>query len=734
MVTKKTAKKSAAAKEIAEQDVEWLTKANAKKELARLAKDIAHHDRRYHQQDDPEITDAAYDALRQRNDAIEARFPDLVRDDSPSKRVGAPVAATFSKVEHKVPMLSLSNVFDDEEAGEFLTRIRRFLGLEAETPVEILAEAKIDGLSCGIRYENGQMVRAATRGDGSTGEDITANVRTIANVPETLAPGDWPEILEVRGEIFMRRDDFAALNQRQETAGEKVFANPRNAAAGSVRQLDAGITASRPLSFIGYAWGELSAPIGTTMMDVRENFAAWGFQVNEPARLCKSLGDILDFYGEVASGRADLPHDIDGIVYKVNRLDLQERLGFVSRAPRWATAHKFPAEQAKTLLREITIQVGRTGALTPVANLEPITVGGVVVSRATLHNEDEIARKDVRAGDTVVVQRAGDVIPQVVEVDLKRRPKDSKPYVFPDRCPVCGSAAIREPGEVVRRCTGGLICAAQVVERLKHFVSRDAFDIEGLGGKHIEAFWQDGFLRTPGDIFRLEKRLEEIQEREGWGEQSAANLMAAIRERRRIGLDRLIFGLGIRQVGQATAKLLARQYGTLADWRAAMTRAGLEPEPIPEPETPPDDDDTKGKKTKAKAPVNEDLADLINIDGIGPSVATDILAFVAEPHNQEVLDDLETLLDVQAVAAPTASDSPVAGKTVVFTGTLVQMTRHEAKARAETLGAKVAGSVSKKTDYVIVGADAGSKAKKAAELGVETLSEEAWLALIGQSA
>ena len=728
--------KGASADEIARQDVEWLTKANAKKELARLAKTIAHHDRAYHQSDDPEISDSAYDALRRRNDAIEARFPDLMRDDSPSKRVGAPAAAAFSKVEHKVPMLSLSNVFDDEEAGEFLARIRRFLGLDAETPLEILAEAKIDGLSCGIRYEKGKLVRAATRGDGGTGEDITANVRTIDNVPDGLTGSGWPEILEVRGEIFMRRDDFTALNARREEAGDKVFANPRNAAAGSVRQLDAGITASRPLRFIGYGWGEISAPVGETMMAVRDNFTTWGFEINEPASLREGLDDILAFYREVASRRAGLSHDIDGIVYKVNRLDLQERLGFVSRAPRWATAHKFPAERAETLLREITIQVGRTGALTPVAKLEPITVGGVVVSRATLHNEDEIARKDVRAGDTIVVQRAGDVIPQVVSVDPKRRPKDSEPYVFPERCPVCGSAAVREAGEVVRRCAGGLICAAQAVERLKHFVGRDAFDIEGLGGKHIEAFWRDGFLKTPGDIFRLEDRLEEIQKREGWGEQSAANLMAAIRERRTIGLDRLIHGLGIRQVGQATAKLLARQYGTLKDWRNAMLRAGAEPEPVPElaPEPGPGPGEDEKPGSKAKPPVNDDLADLINIDGIGPSVATDILAFVAEPHNRAVLDDLESLLDVQAVAAPTAGVSPVAGKTVVFTGTLARMTRNEAKARAESLGAKVAGSVSKKTDYVIVGADAGSKAKKAADLGVAALSEEDWLAMIGQSA
>ncbi len=684
-----------------------LTRQQAAAELKRLAEVISHHDRLYYLDAQPEVSDADYDALRQRNEAIEARFPELIRPDSPSRRVGAPPGAGFAKVEHSVPMLSLSNSFSDEEVAEFLARIRRFLGLAADAGIEILAEAKIDGLSCALRYEDGRLVRGATRGDGATGEDITANVRTLEDVPIRLRGKGWPSVLEVRGEVFMRRADFAELNEKQEAAGEKVFANPRNAAAGSLRQLDHTITASRPLHFLGYHWGELSAPIGATISEVRAHLADWGFQVNEPARLCHGLDELLGFYREIMADRARIPHDIDGMVYKVDRLDLQERLGFVSRAPRWATAHKFPAEQAETLLREITIQVGRTGALTPVANLEPITVGGVVVSRATLHNEDEIARKDIRKGDSVVVQRAGDVIPQVVSVDLKKRPKRSKKYVFPEVCPVCGSSAVREEGEAVRRCTGGLICPAQAVERLKHFVSRAAFDIEGLGSKHIEAFWQDGLLKTPGDIFRLPDHESEIAEREGWGAQSAANLAGAIEERRRIGLDRLIYALGIRQVGEATARLLARHYGTLAHWREAMAEAA----------------DAE----------SEAHADLINIDGIGPSVAADILAFVDEPHNQEVLDDLEDQLEIQAVAAPRTSGSPVAGKTVVFTGTLTAMTRSEAKARAESLGAKVAGSVSKKTDYVVVGADAGSKARKAEELDIPVLSEEQWLDMIGRA-
>ena len=688
---------------VEEKPVEALSEAEAEAELARLAESILHHDRLYYQDAQPEISDADYDKLRQRNDAIEARFPALVRADSPSRRVGVEVAAGFAKVTHRVPMLSLSNVFTDEDVAEFLARIRRFLGLSETDVVDIVAEAKIDGLSMSLLYRDGRLVTGATRGDGTVGEDVTANVRTISGLPLELK-GDAPAIVEVRGEVFMRRDDFFDLNRRLTEAEKKTFKNPRNAAAGSLRQKDPSVTADRPLRFLAYAWGETSEPLGKTQWEVRERMQSWGFETDEPARLCHNLDEVLAFYREVQGARAELPHDIDGIVYKVNRLDWQERLGAVSRAPRWATAHKFPAEQAETLLHQISIQVGRTGALTPVANLEPITVGGVVVSRATLHNEDEIARKDIREGDHVIIQRAGDVIPQVVSVVTDKRPADSQPFVFPTHCPVCGSLAIREPGEAVRRCTGGLICGAQAVERLKHFVSRDAFDVEGLGGKHIEAFWEDGLLKSPADIFRLKDHKADLESREGWGEQSVANLLRAIEERRRIGFDRFIYALGIRQIGQATARLLARNYGSLDHLRTSLAAAA--------------EDDS------------EAYDDLVGIDGIGPSVAADLLGFFAEAHNQAVLDDLsDVLLEIEEVAAA-ASDSPVAGKTVVFTGTLEKMTRSEAKARAEALGAKVAGSVSKKTDYVVVGADAGSKARKAQELGVATLSEDAWLALL----
>ncbi len=697
--------------------VDDLSEAQAGAELARLAALIAQHDKLYHEQDAPMISDADYDALRRRNETIEARFPALIREDSPSKTVGAAPAAGFGKVQHKVPMLSLGNAFETEDVAEFLARIGRFLGLGESESVEIMAEPKIDGLSCALRYEDGKLVQAATRGDGTTGEDITANVRTIADLPKELQGAGWPELLEVRGEVYMARRAFMDLNARQEAADEKIFANPRNAAAGSLRQLNPEITASRPLHFFGYAWGQLSAPLGATMIEARGRLHSWGFSLNEPAALCRGLDDLLAYYQKIMSERAELPFDIDGVVYKVNRLDLQERLGFVSRAPRWAIAHKFPAEQAETILKEITIQVGRTGALTPVANLEPISVGGVVVSRATLHNEDEIARKGVREGDHVIIQRAGDVIPQVVSALLDKRPKDSKPYVFPDHCPVCGSLALREEGEVVRRCTGGLICKAQSYERLRHFVSRDAFDIEGFGGKHIQAFLDDDMITKPGDIFRLHEQEQAISEREGWGPQSAAKLVAAIEARRTIGLDRFIYALGIRQVGQATAKLLARNYGTLDAWRDAMTTAFDQRKAAPEARKPEE--------------VGEAYADLCNIEGIGMNVADDLVFFFGEGHNREVLEDLDRELTIEAVAAPETGGSPVAGKTVVFTGTLETMTRSEAKARAETLGAKVAGSVSKKTDYVVVGADAGSKAKKAAELGVTVLSEAEWQALIG---
>ncbi|HEX9792020.1 MAG TPA: NAD-dependent DNA ligase LigA [Kiloniellales bacterium] len=686
-------------------DVAGLTAAQAKAELARLTADILRHDALYYQQADPEISDADYDALRQRLQAIETHFPKLVRPDSPSHRVGATPAGGFAEVTHAVPMLSLNNAFDDDDVAEFLARIRRFLGLKDEMEIVLVAEPKIDGLSCSLRYEKGALEQAATRGDGARGENVTANVRTIADVPARLRGKGWPDVLEVRGEIFMRRDDFQSLNKRQEAAGEKIFANPRNAAAGSLRQLDAKITAARPLHFAAYHWGEVSAPLGKTIQEARKQFAGWGFATNEPTRLCHSLDEALTYYREVMDSRPKLPNDIDGVVYKVDRLDWQARLGFVSRAPRWAIAHKFPAEQAQTILRAIDIQVGRTGALTPVARLEPITVGGVVVSNATLHNEDEIARKDVRVGDTVVIQRAGDVIPQVVSVVQVKGARRGKAYVFPDHCPACGSLAVREPDEAVRRCTGGLICPAQAVERLKHFVSRDAFDIEGLGSKHIVAFWQDNLIQTPADIFRLKTHAEAIAEREGWGEQSVTKLLAAIESRRRIPLDRFIYALGIRQVGQATARLLARHYATLEQWRESMTAAA-------DPEI-------------------SDYADLLNIDGVGPALAADLIGFFSEAHNLDVLDDLSEELEIVPLAPVRTANSPIAGKTVVFTGTLETMSRGEAKARAESLGAKVAGSVSKKTDYVVVGMDAGSKARKAAELGVATLSETEWRALIG---
>ncbi len=685
--------------------VDRLTDLEAVSELKDLAREIAENDAAYHQDDAPRISDAEYDALRRRNDAIEAKFPHLVRADSPSRKVGAAPAAGFDKVVHSRPMLSLGNAFTDEDVAEFFARIRRFLGLGEDDPIETVAEPKIDGLSVSLRYEGGRFVQGATRGDGATGENITANLRTLDEVPETLAGSGFPEVLEVRGEVYMSRENFARLNERQAENGAKPFANPRNAAAGSLRQLDPAVTARRPLSLFVYAWGEVSDPVAEIQMEFLERLRDWGFTTNRLTVLCRSVEEILVHYRNIESQRADLGYDIDGMVYKVNRLDWQERLGFVSRAPRWAIAHKFSAEKAETVLREIAIQVGRTGVLTPVANLEPVTVGGVVVSRATLHNADEIARKDVRAGDRVIIQRAGDVIPQVVSVVEDDAHKDRPAFVFPETCPECGSQVVREEGEVAHRCTGGLVCPAQAVERLKHFVSRDAFDIEGLGGKHIEAFRRDGLIATPADIFGLERHVDAIREREGWGEQSAANLMRAIEERRTIPLDRLIYALGIRQVGQATARLLARHYGTLDDWRAAMAAAA--------------------------DPESEAYADLVNIDGIGPSMATDLVAFIGEPHNTEVLDALAAALSIEAVAAPSGEGSPVSGKTVVFTGTLETLSRGEAKAKAETLGAKVAGSVSKKTDFVIEGADAGSKARKARELGVTVLSEAEWIDLIG---
>jgi DNA ligase (NAD+) len=687
---------------VAEKPVEALSAEEAAAELARLAEEISRHDVLYHQNDAPEITDAEYDGLRRRNAAIEIRFPALILADGPSARVGAAPGSGFSKIGHRVPMLSLDNAFNAEDVVEFVARVRRFLNLEADAAVDLMAEPKIDGLSISLRFEQGRFVLGATRGDGTTGENVTANLKTLDDIPDRLGGTGWPQVLEVRGEVYMRKSEFFALNLRQEEMGAKPFANPRNAAAGSLRQLDSAITASRNLGFFAYSWGEVSEPIGATLADARDRLRSWGFTLTD-AQLCAGAEELIDYHSRLESRRAALDYDIDGVVYKVNRLDWVERLGQVSRSPRWAIAHKFAAERAETVIEEIHIQVGRTGTLTPVAHLTPVTVGGVVVSRATLHNEDEIKRKDIRMGDHVVVQRAGDVIPQVVEVIAARRPEDARPFDFPDHCPICGSLAVREEGEVAWRCTGGLICPAQAVQRLKHFVSRNAFDIEGLGGKHIEAFWGDGLIKGPADIFRLHERKEEILEREGWGDKSVENLIAAIDARRQITLDRFIYALGIRQVGEATAKLLARVYHSLDHWRAAMGAA-------------------EDRESEA-------YAELTGIDGIGPSMADDILGFFAEPHNQEILDQLGEALTIEEVSTPTSVDSPLSGKTVVFTGTLISMGRKEAKARAETLGAKVAGSVSAKTDYLVAGEKAGSKAKKAAELGVTVLSEEEWRSL-----
>lgn len=704
-------------KDIGAVSVDELSEAQARAELKRLVGRIRHHDDLYYRQDAPEISDADYDVLRQRNEAIEARFPNLVRADSPSQRIGAAPAEGFGKVRHRVPMLSLANAFDDEDATQFVERIHRFLGLDASKALAFTAEPKIDGLSISLRYLNGRLTEAATRGDGAEGENVTRNVMTIAQIPHQLKGRNVPGAIDVRGEIYMGHKDFERLNAEQAAAGAKVFANPRNAAAGSLRQLDPAITASRPLRFLAYAWGEASALPADTQSGVYEAFTKWGLPVNPLTKVCKGAEELLIFYHELAEERAKLAYDIDGIVYKVNRLDLQERLGFVSRSPRWAVAYKFPAQQAITVLNDIEIQVGRTGALTPVAKLEPVTVGGVVVSNATLHNEDEINRKDVRIGDTVIVQRAGDVIPQIVGIVAGKRSKGAKPYRFPTRCPVCDSHAVRETNEktgkidVVRRCTGGLICPAQRVERLKHFVSRNAFDIEGIGEKNIQAFYDDKIIQSPEDIFTLQARdatgKSKLEAREGWGAQSAKKLFAAIAARRNIALDRFIFALGIRHVGETTARMLARFYGTTDDFLAAMQEAGS-------------DKDTEAFK------------ELEAIEGIGEIVAEAITEFFAEPHNVRVVDSL--LKEVTPVSLEAVDvSSAVTGKTVVFTGTLEKLTRNEAKAQAERLGAKVAGSVSKKTDYVIAGADAGSKLKKARELGVAVLDEDAWLKLVGSA-
>jgi DNA ligase (NAD+) len=693
--------------------VEELTALEAAAELAHLAREIARHDRAYFEQDAPLISDAAYDALRQRNEAIERRFPELVREDSPSRRVGAGALEKFTKVRHAVPMLSLANGFSDGDVQDFVARIRRFLDLDDNETVAMTAEPKIDGLSISLRYEDRALTQAATRGDGYEGENVTANVMTIASVPKRL-PKSAPALIEVRGEIYMSQADFADLNMRQAEAGAKSFANPRNAAAGSLRQLDPAITAARPLNFFAYAWGEAPELPAGTQMGVIEAFASWGLPANPLMKLCRSVEELLAQYRLIESERAELGYDIDGVVYKVNRLDWQQRLGFVSRSPRWGLAHKFSAEKATTVLEKIDIQVGRTGALTPVARLRPVTVGGVVVTNATLHNEDEIARKDVREGDTVIVQRAGDVIPQILGAVPDKRPADAAPYQFPQTCPVCHSHAVREERasgklDAVRRCTGGLICAAQRVERLKHFASRNAFDIEGLGDKIIAELYADELIQWPHDIFTLEARdkrsLKRLKDREGWGEASVRKLFDAIDARRSVTLDRFIFALGIRHVGETTARALARAYETAEHFRERMIAAGDMP--------------------------GDAWDELSAIDGIGEVVAEALVQFFAEPHNRDVVDELLKHVTVKALEARSAS-SPVSGKTVVFTGALERMTREEAKAMAERLGAKVAGSVSKKTDLLVAGPGAGSKLKDAEKHGVEVIDEAEWFRRAGE--
>ena len=688
-------------------DVKDLSKEQAAEELKRIAEETAKADVAYYQNDAPFLTDAEYDALKRRNEEIEKRFPDLVRDDSPSKRVGAPLQSAFGKVAHRFPMLSLADVFSMAEVEDFIAGVKRFLNTDSD--IAFMCEPKIDGLSFTARYENGVFVQGATRGDGVLGEDITANLKTIKQLPQTLH-GNYPDVLEVRGEVYMSKADFFAINEKYAAEGKKTFANPRNAAAGSLRQLDSRITAERNLSIFAYTWGEVSTRMWDSQADFFEHLKEWGFPINPLNHLCHNLQDIENNFNQLMEQRASLAYDIDGIVYKVNDIALQERLGFLTRTPRWAIAHKFPAEQAITTIQDIRIQVGRTGTLTPVADLEPVNVGGVIVSHATLHNEDEIKRKDIRIGDSVIIQRAGDVIPQVVGVLLDKRPQDSKPFIFPDRCPVCGAHAIREEDEVARRCTGGLTCPAQAQERLIHFVSREAFDIAGLGSSIIEDFYKEGIIRTPVDIFTLEQRntaddlfanqkgsVLHLEQRAGWGKKSVDNLFKAINAKRHISMPRFIYALGIRQVGAATALLLSKHYGKFDHFMSDM--------------------------------LAKETGPLVSIDGIGPSMATDIVEFFQEPHNQNTIYELLQEISIDDYVDTSASNTPFSGKTLVFTGTLEHLTRSEAKAKAQSLGAKVSGSVSAKTDYVIMGADAGSKATKALELGIKILTEAEFLEL-----
>ena len=679
--------------------------------LMRLAKEIARHDKLYHDRDAPEISDANYDALVRENRALEGEFPQLVRVDSPSQRLGAAPTSSLAKVAHARPMLSLDNAFSDDEVAEFVARVRRFLSLEPDAPVALTAEPKIDGLSCSLRYEDGVLVLAATRGDGTVGEDVTANVRTIGDIPQKLYPcegggPDWApafagaqRVLEVRGEVYMAKDDFAALNQRQEAAGGKIFANPRNAAAGSLRQKDPGVTAARPLRFLAHGWGEYSEPLGATQGQAMAALAALGFRVSDQLRVVETVDEALAHYVAIEGQRADLPFDIDGVVYKVDRLDWQERLGQVARSPRWGLAHKFPAEQAETVIEAIDIQVGRTGKLTPVGRLKPVGVGGVIVANVTLHNRDEIARLGLRVGDRVRIQRAGDVIPQVVENLTRDSARDS--YIFPDHCPECQSEAVAEDGEVDVRCTGGLICPAQRLERLKHFVSRGAMDIDGLGEKSLVEFIGLGWLHGPADIFRLKAHGDALVGREGWQALSVAKLFAAIEARKGFDPARLLFGLGIRHVGAVTAKDLMKVFGTIGALAESATGEGAQGE-------------------------------LSAVEGVGPVVAEALTDFFHEPHNRDALADLLSLARPAAFVS-TARATEWTGKTIVFTGTLETMSRDEAKAQAERLGARAAGSVSAKTDLIVAGPGAGSKLKKAAELGIRVATEAEWAAIVAQA-
>ncbi|TDL83565.1 NAD-dependent DNA ligase LigA [Palleronia sediminis] len=740
-------------------EVEALDRDGARAELERLANLLSEANTAYHGQDAPFLTDAEYDAAKRRNAAIEARFPDLRRDDSPSGQVGAAPASGFGKVAHSSRMLSLDNAFAPEDVAEFARGVRSYLGLDPAAPLAFTAEPKIDGLSLSLRYEAGALVVAATRGDGRTGEDVTANARFIDDIPTTLEGA--PELVEIRGEVYMTHDDFAALNRRQTDAGAKVFANPRNAAAGSLRQLDPEVTRGRPLRFFAYAWGELSEPLAETQMGALARLAELGFVTNPLTARCETIDDMLAHYGLIEDRRAALGYDIDGVVYKVDDLALQRRLGTRSTTPRWAIAHKFPAELAWTRLDRIEIQVGRTGALSPVARLDPVNVGGVLVSNATLHNEDYIAGRDakgtairegrdIREGDRVQVYRAGDVIPKIADVDLSRRPAGAVPFVFPETCPECGSDAIREEGDAVRRCTGGLICPAQAIERLKHFISRAAFDIEGFGARLAEDLYRDGWIAEPADIFTLQARFgpgcpRQLQNREGWGPQSASKLFAAIEARRRIPLDRFLFGLGIREVGEVAAADLARSFTSWTalcdtlDRAPEAARARLaEVEAVAAEREHAHAENRRPRIADVVARTWQDVPEtardawrhLTDIDGIGPAVAVSIVTAFAQRAERGAIDRLAAELTIEDVTPPATTGSPVAGKTVVFTGTLERMTRAEAKARAEALGAKVSGSVSGRTDLLVAGPGAGSKAAKAAELGIEVIDEDAWLALV----